>query len=82
MTQTTEAKLDSDSGFGSGSESGCLFSVLLGKKPWLSTLLAAQATFCAGLPSEHLKRGFAGGSGKRKLHLPGPGDAGRQPPMV
>lgn len=78
------AKLDSGSGFGSGSgsKSGCLSSAVLGKKPWLSTLLAAQARFCAGLPSTHSRQGFAGGSGKQKLHLPGPWDAGRQPPMV
>lgn len=78
------AELDSDCSFGSGSGSkcGCLFSAVLGKKPWPSTLLAARAAFCAGLPSEHLRRGFAGGSRKQRLHPPGPGDAGRRPPRV
>lgn len=76
------AELDSDCGFGPGSKCGCLFSAGLGKKPWPSTLLAAQAVFCAGLPSRRLRRGFAGGSGKQRLHPPGPGDAGRRPPMA
>lgn len=75
-------ELDSDSGFGSGSKSGCLFSVGLRKTPWPSTLLAARAAFCAGLPSGHLWRGFAGGSGKQRLHPPGPGDAERRPPRA
>lgn len=76
------AELYSDCGFGSGSKSGCLFSAGLGKKPWPSTLLAARAAFCAGLPSGRLKRWFAGGSGKQRLHPPGPGDAGRRPPRA
>lgn len=73
-----EEGLDSDSGF--GSKSGCLFSAGLGKKPWLSTPLAARAAFSAALPSEHLKQGIAGGSEKQRPLLPSPGDAGRQPP--
>lgn len=77
-TQTMAKELDCDCGL--GSKSGCLFSAGLGKKPWPSTLLAARAAFCAGLPSGRLRRWFAGGSGKRRLHPPGPGGAGRRPP--
>lgn len=81
-TQMMAAELDSDCGFGSGSMSGCLFSAGLGKKPWPSTPPVARAAFCAGLPSGCLRRGFAGGSGKRRLHPPGPGDAGRRLPRA
>lgn len=76
------AELDSDCGFGSGSRSGCLFSVELRKTPWPSTPPVAQAAFCAGLPGGHSWRGFAAGLGKRRLHPPGPGDAGRRPPRA
>lgn len=81
-TQMKAAELDCESGFGSGSTCCCLFSGGLGKKPWPSTLLAAQAVFCAGLPNGRLRRVFAGGFGRQRLHLPGPGDAGRRPPMA
>lgn len=74
------AELDSDCGLCSGSKFGCLFSAGPGKKPWPSTLQAARAAFSAGLPSGRWRRGFAEGSGKQRLHPPGPGDAGRQPP--
>lgn len=73
-TQMTAVELDS--------KSGCLFLAGPGKTPSPSTPAAARAAFCAGLPSAHLKRGFAGDFGKQKLHPPGPGDAGKQPPMV
>lgn len=63
-----------------GSKYGCLFSAGIGRKPWPSTLLAAQAAFYAVLPSEHLKQEIAGGSEKQRPLLPGPGDAERQPP--
>lgn len=76
------AARDCDCGFGSGSKSGCLFSAGLRKTPWPSTRLAAQAAFCVGLPSGHLRRGFAGGSGKQRLHPPGRGDAGMRPPRA
>lgn len=76
------AELDSDCGFGSGSKCSWLVSAGLGKKPWPSTPLAAQAVFYAGLPSRCLRRGFAGGPGKQRLHPPGPGDAGRRPPTA
>lgn len=76
------AELDSYCGFGSGSRSGCLFSAGLRKTPWPSTQLAALEAVSAELPSGRLRRGFAGGSGKRMLHPPGPGDAGRRPPRA
>lgn len=75
-------ELDSGCGFGSGSGSGCLSSAALGKTPWPSTVPAAQAAFCAVLPSGCLRQGFAGGSGEQRLHPPGPRDAGKQPPRV
>ena len=81
-SQMMAGKLDSDHGFDSGSMSGCLFSVGSGKTPWPSTLPAARAAVCAGLPSVYLRRGTGGGSGKRRLHPPGPRDAGRRPPMA
>lgn len=81
-TRTTEWELGSDCGSGLDSKSGCRFSAGPGKKPWTSTLLEAWEAFCAELPSGHLKGGLAGGSGKRKLHLQGPGDAERQPPKA
>lgn len=77
-----EAVLESDCDFGSGSKSDCLFSGGLGKELQPSTLLEAQEAFCAGLPSEHLKQGFAGDSGKQRLHPPGQEGAGRRPPRV
>lgn len=75
-------ELDSDCGFGFGSKSDCLFSAGLGKTPWPSSLLAVRAALCAGLPSGHLRRGFAGGSGKQRLHPHGLGGAWRQPPRA
>lgn len=74
--------LDSDCDCSSGSKSGCLFSAGLGRTPWPSTLLVVRGVLCAGLPSGRLRRGFAGGSGKQRLHPPGPGDAWRQLPRV
>lgn len=62
--QMMAGELGSDCGSGSGSKSGCLFSTVLGKTPWPSTQLAAQAAFYAGLPSGCLRRGFGGDSGK------------------
>lgn len=81
-TQRTAAELCSDCRFGSASKSGCLSSAGRRRTPWLSTLPAAQATFCAGLPCGRLSPGFAGGSGKQRLHPPGPGDGGRRPPRA
>lgn len=79
-TRMMAAERGYDCGSGSGSKCGCLSSAALGKKLWPSSLLAALAEFCAGLPSGRSRRGFAGGFGKRRLHPPGPGDAGRRPP--
>lgn len=70
------------SGRGSGSTFGCLLAAGLGKTFWLSTAPAARAAFCAVLPSGRLRRGFAAGSGKQRLHPPGPGDGGRRPPRA
>lgn len=81
-TEMMAGELDSDCGFDSGSKSGCLFSAGLGTTPWPSTLLAALAVFCAGLPSGCLRQGFGGGSGKQRLHPPDPEDAGKRPPRV
>lgn len=75
-------ELDSGCAFGSGSKSGCLFSAALGKTPWPSTALEARAAFCAVQPNGCLRQGFAGGSGKQRLHPPCPRDAGRRPPRV
>lgn len=75
-------ELDSGCGFGSGSKSGCLFSVALGKTLLPSTVPAARAAFCAVLPNGCLRQGFAGGSGKQRLHPPCPMDAGKQPARV
>lgn len=77
-TQMMAVALDRDYGL----DSNRLFSGGLGKKPWPSTPLEAQAVFCAGLPSGRLRRGFAGGPGKKTLHPPGPWDVERPPPMV
>lgn len=77
-----EAVLESDCDFGSGSKSGCLFSGGLGEELQPSTALEGQEEFYAGLPSGHLKQGFAGDSGKQRLHPPGPEGAGRRPPRA
>lgn len=76
------AGLDCDCGSGSGSKCDCLFSVQPGEKPSPSTPLEAQAGFCAELPSGHWRPGSAGGSGKQRLHPPGPEGAVRQPPRA